>query len=676
MNLQSGFAFDDPDSRSRSQTLDVVYARAQREEPFNSNLFAGFTSLRALTYTSSIPMILGLLRDFDFDDFECVFGHNGVLSRDAAAVLAFQQTVDECLSNGFVGVKGLSGERRQLIYDRAMANTARFYVVKDAVAHAKIYLLEGDEKRRVIVGSANLSETAFSGRQAETLIVFDQDEEAWEHYSRQYRDIRDIATSHLPLREEPIKAELIPLEETPALQESESRQEGIMLYVPTTREEEADYSVPHILHQVERIKPVYSKALADQKPDRNGNLRLDSRIVRQMTSIVTSRQSEEDTGPKTWLSFSNGRFNLSGSEFSLATDPAKVRDDVAALLEFFANYENGFVGDVPRLQRDYFTFVCWFYLSPLMCDLRSRALRQNIYSFDQPMFAVIYGPSSCGKSSLIETTMESMFGYPRIVETRYFTRSTLRGLQQAYQRFPVVFDDVTRDRFNRNAPEIIKDETIPYAEYPCFALSMNAEARNFPAEIVKRCLMIYTRTSLPGDNTTSRRSLQRSVASIRERLTTNLYRKYLRQVMDEISTLTSEDYEQLDVLQLSSASLCRIIRDNLPDGQGIPGWCEPMTLEQYQNRAFDRPRLVLDNLLHRDKYAGERRPALGSWTISGSSVVIAVEPMTSRQTQREIPDWILDDTASVSDQIVLKRDVLEHFLGRRVRPPRRWWFGR
>lgn len=128
------------------------------------------------------------------------------------------------------------------------------------------------------------------------------------------------------------------------------------------------------------------------------------------------------------------------------------------------------------------------------------------------------------------------------------------------------------------------------------------------------------------------------------------------------------------MLHLSSAVLCRIIKDHLPEGLGMPGWCEPMTLEQYQNRAFDRPRLVLGNLLHRDKYTSERRPALGSWTISGSSVIIAVEPMTSRQTQREIPDWILDDTASVSNQIVLKQEVLEHFLGKRVRPRRRWWF--
>ena len=62
-------------------------------------------------------------------------------------------------------------------------------------------LLEGEGRRRVIVGSANLSETAFSGRQAETLIVFDDDEAAWTHYTGQYCAIKDIATSHLPLRE-------------------------------------------------------------------------------------------------------------------------------------------------------------------------------------------------------------------------------------------------------------------------------------------------------------------------------------------------------------------------------------------------------------------------------------------------------------------------------------------
>ena len=81
--------------------------------------------MRALTYTPSIPMVLGLLKDFDYEEFECIFGHNGILSRDAADILAFQSIVDEKLNKGFVGVKGLSDERRKIIYDRAASGTAQ-----------------------------------------------------------------------------------------------------------------------------------------------------------------------------------------------------------------------------------------------------------------------------------------------------------------------------------------------------------------------------------------------------------------------------------------------------------------------------------------------------------------------------------------------------------------------
>ena len=175
-----------------------MYAQALRVESFTMDLFAGFTAMRAFTYTSSIPMVLRLLRNYDYDDFECVFGHGGVLSRDATDLLAFQSVVQTRLNQEFVGARGISPERREVIYRCAAEGTARFLVVKDAIAHAKIYLLEGEEKRRLIVGSANLSENAFSGRQAETVTVFDDDPVAWEHFSRQYEDVRGIATSSVP----------------------------------------------------------------------------------------------------------------------------------------------------------------------------------------------------------------------------------------------------------------------------------------------------------------------------------------------------------------------------------------------------------------------------------------------------------------------------------------------
>jgi hypothetical protein len=41
--------------------------------------------------------------------------------------------------------------------------------------------------------------------------------------------------------------------------------------------------------------------------------------------------------------------------------------------------------------------------------------------------------------------------------------------------------------------------------------------------------------------------------------------------------------------------------------------------------------------------------------------------MGASRTRNEIPDWILDDTASVIGQIGLKRSEVEDFLGRGLR---------
>lgn len=668
--LQS-LPFDDAETVTQRPALNVVHAAAKSVRTFDIDYFAGFATMRALTYSTSIPMITGLLRDRDFETFECVFGHSGILSREAAEILAFQNVVAEKLANSVFALKGLTDERRELIYARVANGSLRFFVVKDAIAHAKIYLLEGLDKRRVIVGSANLSERAFSGRQAETLIVFD-DDTAWRHYREQYEAVRDAATSELPLSVSP-PLERVRIEQTPALVEAHAHPGGTTLFVPGGDGTEDDYSVPKVVTRMEAIKPALRRGMANVKPDRRGRVRIVPRIVKEIVSIAQAR--DIDAGPPVYLSRSEQRFTLSDQPLSLEAPAADVRGDVAAWLEFFGNYESGFVGDVARLQHDYFTFMCWFYLAPLMCDLRNAALAKHTFSFDQPLFAVLYGSSNCGKTSLVEALMTSMFAHPRIVETQDFTPGKLRALQQAYKRFPVVFDDVTRDRFSRHADEIIKDETIPYAEYPCFALSMNADARSFKPEIVKRCLMIYTRTSLPGDNTVARRRLQRSVAAIRERMTTSLYREYLRRAVAEVDAAAAAGEDGVDALELSANILCPLFEEHLPVGAAMPHWCKPMTLADYQQRAFDRPRSQLEGLLHADRYHAGHRPPEGWWNLRADKIAVSVAPMDFARTRNEIPDWLLDDAGSTVGQILLDRNLAEEFLGRKVRRPRRFrWF--
>jgi AAA15 family ATPase/GTPase len=149
---------------------------------------------------------------------------------------------------------------------------------------------------------------------------------------------------------------------------------------------------------------------------------------------------------------------LSGKRFPLEWDKESVRADAALLLDYFKNYEGAFEGNVARLQQDYFTLMAWLYFSPFICDMRTLALLQDSDVIRYPSFAIIFGKSNCGKTSLVDTLMTSMFGYAHTVDKRSFTTSRLRGLQQAYKRFPVVFDDIGRNAFNHHGKDMIKDE--------------------------------------------------------------------------------------------------------------------------------------------------------------------------------------------------------------------------
>ncbi len=156
------------------------------------------------------------------------------------------------------------------------------------------------------------------------------------------------------------------------------------------------------------------------------------------------------------------------------------------LLDYFRNYEGAFEGNVSRLQRDYFTLAAWLYFSDFSMRHALPCMLQDSDVIRYPSFAIVFGKSNCGKTSLVDTLMSSMFGYAHTVDKRSFTTAQLRGhLQHGYKRFPVVFDDIGRTAFNRHGRDMIKDELQPgVSEYPGFILSMNAEPQSFPDEVV------------------------------------------------------------------------------------------------------------------------------------------------------------------------------------------------
>ena len=318
--------------------LRVVNARFESESKFEWALFDGYDTIRVLTYSAGISAIVRLLDKHGFASFECVFGCESTL-RNLKEILAFQQfAVGETRS----AIMDLPDPRHAFILSRVREGQARFHVLRKSIAHAKLYLLEDSAsgRRRVIVGSANLSETAFGGKQSETLVNFD-DEDAWEHYLRQYEDIRNNSSDEIELPQGQITRADIKLDEIPALKPHtlttlviDTPKSDDVLYIPVS--ERIESIVAEIPHGVSAVIPVARNGKQALTPENRV-------VIRREVSRSRVVQSEDDVDTNYFsLDRNNGSANLSGEPYSLDWDPDRMGADARLMVKYFLQLREHF----------------------------------------------------------------------------------------------------------------------------------------------------------------------------------------------------------------------------------------------------------------------------------------------------------------------------------------------
>ncbi len=655
---QSGFALDD------GTGLRVVRATFVDEQKFDWDMFRGYESLRVLTYSASAKAIVRMLDEYSFETFECVFGYEGTL-RELKSILAFQKVV---VGDTLAAIMGLKDERHIRILEKVHAGQAHFRVLRKGIAHAKVYLLAStDGHRRVIIGSANLSEQAFSGNQSETLVIFDDDEAAWSHYNQMFDAIRDSASDEISLPEDRIVNAEIDVSDTPIMSDVSGT---VVIKPPSPLESQA--SAPAQIERIEKVAAVLGPRISPAIPPvRNGVQTITSEIKREISRIRLVKSAEEADNRYFSIDRTNHTALLSGKPFSLDWDDGSVRTDARLLLDYFQNYEGAFEGNVAGLQRDYFSLMSWLYFSPFLCDLRSLALLQDSDVIRYPTFAIVFGKSNCGKTSLVDTLMTSMFGFAHTIDKQSFTTAKLRGLQQGYKRFPVVFDDIGRRAFSTHGRDMIKDELQPaVAEYPGFMLSMNAEPQSFPDEVVKRSMMIYTTTALPAHDEGLRQRLQARIQEVRRGLTSHLYRRYLAEVMDGM------DEERLpeDWLAFSSEVLSNILKEAAVGTP--PTWCQRVTWLGYAEKRYDRVKARILSLLRESAYAKSEGEVPNGWTVDGNRIIVWEQRDAFGRRDfdwEDVPSTLIDEDANSGNRTVLHKKSLEEFLGTQLGPTRQWW---
>ena len=554
-----------------SNKLDVVKMEFAGAETMTwQDLFSGFDTLHAITYSSGINFIYRLL-DF-FEEAEVIFGCDEVLSYSLQEVMAYQcKTIER--------MRETAGKVKLNLVSRMEQNTLRFYVARNILSHEKIYLLSAkDGRKRVIMGSANMSFSAFGGRQRENICYLDGDQ-AYNWYWDCYCQLREDSTDQIAKESLLCADDGENLEELPIARTILAKKALVLLPVEDNREE-----VRFIL-DVKNLAAKFAPSVP--KPDKKGKLLLSPEKIKAVRrQVVANKEKERDLRneyPQLEVFPDEGIAKLNDTVLDLSPPREAVEKDVNLFFKYMDGYEK-FHGDVSGLQRRYYEFANWFFCSPFMACMRDMAVRYNQNLLPYPVFGLLYGQSKAGKTSFLVTLLKMMIGQKTKLSAPDFTRSSIEALKRTVKGAPIIVDDLTNARFNQHAIETIKNDDFGVADqllcYPAVVISANEDVKAVAQEVIRRTVICRVQAGLT--NTEVMRN--NLVRTVQKEIGTAFYREYLRRMLhivyDLLEELKEDNTESApDILAASSQVLIDIFEEY--GGQELPPYIRALTLEDY-----------------------------------------------------------------------------------------------
>ena len=560
----------DKDLRA-GELLDVVRMEFVEADTLRwQDLFSGFDALRAITYSSAIGFVYQLADMFE--DVEVIFGCEDVLSYSLQEIMAYQcKLVDR--------MRETASKMKVDLMSRVEDNTLHFFVAREKLSHEKIYLLSAsDGRKRVVMGSANMSYAAFGGRQRENICYIDGSS-AYDWYLNSYNEFRDECTDQIFKETLAIADDGEHIEEIP-IARTVREKKALMLETVEASKEDVRFAL-----DVKGLAARFASSVP--KPDKKGKTLLSPEkikiIRRQIVADKTKEKELRSEYPQLEVFADEGTVKLNGDSMDLAPSGKEITQDVSLFLRYMGGYEK-FHGDVAGMQRRYFEFANWFFCSPFMGCMRDMAVHYNQNTLPYPVFGLVYGQSKAGKTSFLETLLKMMIGQKTKISAPDFTRSSIEGLKRTVKGAPIIVDDLTNTRFNQHAIETIKNDDFGIADhlvhYPAVVISANEDVKAVAPEVIRRTVVCRVQAGLT--NTEVMRS--NVVRTVQREIGTAFYREYLRRMLEVVPDLLEEikcdeNESAPDILAVSSAIIVSIIKDHTEED--LPAFVRELTLDDY-----------------------------------------------------------------------------------------------
>lgn len=556
-----------------SNKLDVVKMEYAGAESMTwEELFSGFNSLKAITFSSGINFVYRLLGMFE--KAEVIFGCEEVLSYSMNEIMAYQSKLLE-------KIRKQSDKSKEKLLSRIDDETVHFYVARTKLSHEKIYLLAAEDgRKRVIMGSANMSYKAFGGLQRENICYVDGDD-AYEWYLGVFDSLKEGSSDEIT-KQAIERADLEEnMDDLPISQTIKAKK--ILAIEPSTEVKDDVQFILDTKNLAAKLAPIVPKP-----EKKTGRLLLSSdhimKIKRQLREEAKRERDLRSEYPQLQVDIDNNRVLLNDQELDLYPAKEEIQNDVKLFLKYMDGYSK-FHGDYQGMQYRYFEFANWFFCSPFMAPMRDMAARYDQNKLPYPVFGLVYGQSKAGKTSFLETLLKMMIGQKPKLSAPEFTRSSIERLKRTVQGAPIIVDDLTNTRFNQHAIETIKNDDFGVSDhlttYSAVVISANEDVKAVAPEVIRRTVICRVEAGLT--NTEVMKS--NVVRGVQQKIGTAFYREYLRKMLevmpDLIEIMKSDDVESApDILKYSSEIICDIIRESETE-MPMPLYVRELNLEDY-----------------------------------------------------------------------------------------------
>ena len=263
-----------------------------------------------------------------FDTAEVIFGCEEVLSFSLQEIIAFQNKVIE-------RIRGKEAKKRDALLSRIEDGSVHFFVARTQLSHEKIYLLSSDDgRKRVIMGSANMSYKAFDGAQRENICFLD-DAKAYDWYYDVFMDLQQSCTDEISKKAIVLADVEENLDELPIAGTVKTKR---ALVIEPIKENNDDVQfMLDVRKLAEKLKPIMPKS-----EKKTGRIMVSPEIIMKLRRHIkdenTQRRELRSEYPQLVVNAFDHTVTLNDETLNLSPNPDAIKNDVELFLKYMEGY--------------------------------------------------------------------------------------------------------------------------------------------------------------------------------------------------------------------------------------------------------------------------------------------------------------------------------------------------